>query len=460
MAPPARLSFDRGTLLLSGAAPRGLLAGGGWVFDERVGAWRCEALHYHQLVTALPPDVADDVPRPEAVAWPAVALPELRPEQVDALTAWRDAGRRGVVVMPTGAGKSEVAFAAMAETKVATLVVAPVRDLMWQWHRRLRRALGYDAGVLGDSQHDVRPVTVTTYESAWAHMASLGARFGLVVFDEVHHLPGRARRDAAVLCAASMRLGLSATPERADGRHADLDALVGPVVYRLPLAKLKGRTLADYEVVRVAVRLGPDERARYDSASAQVRAFLLERRKEAPDYDWRDLCKESGKDPQARAVQRAFFYKKSIEDRASEKLRVLEDVFRLHAGEPVLVFAGSNAMAVEVSRRFLVPVLLAHSRKKERQVVLDGFAAGRFPAVVANQVLDEGVDVPEAKVAVVLGGLASTRQAKQRLGRILRRSGGRSATLYEVVCEDTREEERSRRRRRSDAYGRPGRRRV
>lgn len=459
MPQPARLSFDRGTLLLSGAAPRGLLAGG-WVFDERVSAWRCEALHYHQLVTTLPPDVTDDVRRPEPVAWPAVALPELRPEQVEALTAWRNAGRRGVVVMPTGAGKSEVAFAAMAETKVATLVVAPVRDLMWQWHRRLRRALGYDAGVLGDSQHDVRPVTVTTYESAWAHMATLGDRFGLIVFDEVHHLPGRVRRDAAVLCAASMRLGLSATPERADGRHADLDALVGPVVYRLPLAKLKGGTLADYEVVRVAVSLGPDERARYDSASAQVRAFLFERRKEEPDYDWRDLCKESGKDPQARAVQRAFFYKKSIEDRASEKLRVLEDVFRLHAGEPVLVFAGSNAMAVEVSRRFLVPVLLAHSRKKERQVVLAGFAAGKFPAVVANQVLDEGVDVPEAKVAVVLGGLASTRQAKQRLGRILRRSGGRSATLYEVVCEDTREEERSRRRRRSDAYGRPGRRRI
>jgi superfamily II DNA or RNA helicase len=139
---------------------------------------------------------------------------------------------------------------------------------------------------------------------------------------------------------------------------------------------------------------------------------------------------------------------------------VLEDIFRLHVGERVLVFAGSNAMAIEVSKRFLVPVLLAHSRRGERHAVLDGFASRKFPVVVANQVLDEGVDVPEAKVAVVLGGLASTRQAKQRLGRILRRSGTRRATLYEVVCEDTREEERSRRRRRSDAYERTGRRRL
>jgi superfamily II DNA or RNA helicase len=112
-------------------------------------------------------------------------------------------------------------------------------------------------------------------------------------------------------------------------------------------------------------------------------------------------------------------------------------------------------MALDVSRRFLVPTLLSHTRKRERLAVLEGFASGNFPVIVANQVLDEGVDVPEAKVAVVIGGQASTRQAKQRLGRILRRSGGTRATLYEVVTEDTRDEERSRKRRRSDAYERP-----
>ncbi len=86
--------------------------------------------------------------------------------------------------------------------------------------------------------------------------------------------------------------------------------------------------------------------------------------------------------------------------------------------------------------------------------MLEGFAGDRFPVVVANQVLDEGVDVPEAKVAIVIGGQASTRQAKQRLGRILRRTGQARATLYEVICENTNEVQRSRRRRRSDAYER------
>jgi len=117
-------------------------------------------------------------------------------------------------------------------------------------------------------------------------------------------------------------------------------------------------------------------------------------------------------------------------------------------------------MAIEVSKRFLVPTILSHTRKRERLAVLENFANGAFPVLVANRVLDEGIDVPEAKVAVVIGGQGSARQAKQRLGRILRRTGSARATLYEVVCENTKEVQRSRERRRSDAYERPVYRRI
>jgi len=116
------------------------------------------------------------------------------------------------------------------------------------------------------------------------------------------------------------------------------------------------------------------------------------------------------------------------------------------------VFTGSNAMARDVSRRFLIPCLLSHCRKKERIEVLQGLEDGTYPALVANRVLDEGVDLPEVKVAVVIGGTASSRQAKQRLGRILRRSGNARAVLYEIVSAGTGEERRSVRRRKSDAY--------
>lgn len=461
-----RLSYDRGTLLLAGLFPDPVPSAIDpdlWTWDGRVSAFRCEAVHYsfvrRALVEALGTRLWDDVPPAPRVSYPEVSLPPLRPAQKDAIAAWQAAGGRGLVVMPTGTGKTEVALAIIAEAAVSTLVVAPVRDLMYQWHRRILRGLGFDAGIVGDAHSNPRAVTVTTYDSAYLHMAELGAQFGLIVFDEAHHLPGRCRREAALLAAAPLRLGLTATPERADGRDRDLAHLVGPVVYRMGLPDARG-TLADYQVVRIPVALSDPEERQYAEAARLVRGFIAVKRKTHPGYTWQDLSAESGKDPEARRAQKAFYFRKSIEDKAAEKLRVLEDLFRLHAGERAIVFAGSNAMALEVSRRFLVPTILSHTRKNERLAVLEGFASGRFLVLVANQVLDEGVDVPEAKVAVVIGGLSSTRQAKQRLGRILRKNGDQRAILYEVVTAGTREEERSRLRRSSDAYERTVHRRL
>ncbi len=428
------------------------------IWDHRVSAWRSEAINYVRVREILRQRLGerfeDRVLIPSTVSWSKINLPVLHPEQQEAVAAWEQRGNRGQIIMPTGTGKTEVALAIMARTVVPTLVVCPIRDLMYQWHRRIFKTLGYDAGIVGDNLYNIKPVTVTTYDSAYLHMARMGGGFKLVIFDEEHHLPGPTYREAAIFCAAPMRLGLTATPERSDGRQVDLEQLVGPVVYSLWLAQVRGKTLADFEVVRVPVALTDQEQKIYERASDTVRLFIAARRKNNPHYTWQDVCKETGKDLEARKAQKAFWFKKSVEDRAVEKLRVLEDIFRLHFGQRIIVFAGSNAMAITVSRRFLVPTILAHSRKNERAEILDGFTAGKFPVLVANQVLDEGVDVPEAKVAVVIGGMASTRQAKQRLGRVLRRTGNAQATLYEIVCQDTKEVERSRKRRKSDAFER------
>ena len=456
-----RLQFSGGTLLLSGV-PRTtisreqgfLLLGGTW--DSRELGWRCDAVHYPQLKTLLARrtiEVEDAVCQFSPVVWPCNHVHRLRAEQSQAVEAWW-VSHRGLIVMPTGTGKTEVALSIMARTAISTLVVAPVRDLMYQWHRRILSSLGYDAGVIGDNVFRVQPVSVTTYDSAYLHMERLGNQFGLVIFDECHHLPGPLRRDAARMSAAPYRLGLTATPERSDGCHVDLAWLIGPTVYELPLSAVAGKSLADYDVFRIPVYLLPDEQARYNQYSDVVRRYVHQRRREDPNFTWKDVCAETGTTPAARAALKAYRARQAIEDRAEEKLRVLEDLFRLHVGEPCLIFAGSNAMAREVSRRFLIPCLLSHCGKKERIDVLEGLSDGSYPALVANQVLDEGVDLPEVKVAIVIGGTSSSRQAKQRLGRILRRRGNLRARLYEIVCADTKDEQRSRDRRRSDAFGR------
>ena len=311
-----RLQFADGTLVLDAMAPstvRKLFGNKFWVWDSRVSLWRCDAIEYltvRRLLANESVTHTDAVPSWVRVNWPKVDLPNLRLEQHEALAAW-NANRRSVLVMPTGTGKTEVALSIMKETAVSTLIVAPVRDLMYQWHRRILQGLGYDAGIVGDGVHRVEPVSATTYDSACIHMDRLGNRFALIVFDECHHLPGDVRRDAARMAAAPWRLGLTATLERSDGKHADLDRLIGPVAYELPMEAVRGETLADYEVVRVPVHLNEAEQAHYNTLSAQVRHYLVQRAQKDPKYSWPDLWLKSRARIQPRAAgMRAYFGKR------------------------------------------------------------------------------------------------------------------------------------------------------
>src|ERR671925_1724712 len=129
------------------------------------------------------------------------------------------------------------------------------------------------------------------------------------------------------------------------------------------------------------------------------------------------------------------------------KLRVLADLLAQHAGTRTLVFTDDNAMVYRISREFLLPAITHKTAVKERHDILQRFRTGEYPVIVTSRVLNEGVDVPEASVAVVLSGTGSQREYVQRLGRILRRGEGKLALLYEVVAEATSEEQLSRRRR-------------
>ncbi len=142
----------------------------------------------------------------------------------------------------------------------------------------------------------------------------------------------------------------------------------------------------------------------------------------------------------------------SMEDRAEGKLRAVEDVFQMQPTAQRLFLPARMQWPGRVSLKFMIPCLLSHCAKEERDWILTGFKQEKFKAVVACQILDEGVDLPSAKVGVILGGSTSILKAEQRLGRLLRLTGNVPATLYEVFCQDTAEVQRSRKRRKSDAY--------
>jgi superfamily II DNA or RNA helicase len=100
----------------------------------------------------------------------------------------------------------------------------------------------------------------------------------------------------------------------------------------------------------------------------------------------------------------------------------------------------------------LCPCITHRTETKERRLYLDGFAKGEFTVMVTSRVLNEGVDLPGAEVAIIVSGTATVRESVQRLGRILRPRPGKEAVLYELVAEGTNESFISERRRDHDAY--------
>ncbi len=455
-----RVSFALGTIEISGLPEDTDLLPEGCRWDERSSSHRAEAVDYAEVILALRDAGVRYEDRARAYDTLRTGLRTTRtprPYQSEALAAWTRARGRGVVVLPTGAGKSYLALMAMDSRPRSTLVVAPTLDLVRQWYDLLRVSFQTRVGVIGGGEYDLQPITVTTYDSAYIHMEHLGNRFGMVVFDEVHHLPGSSYALAARGCLAPFRLGLTATPERSDGRERDLDRLVGPTVYRVDIHRLSGEFLAEYRVERVVVRLTREEREEYERERAIYLDFVRSRgiRMSSPE-GWTRFVIESATSPNGRRAMEAYRRQREIAFSAEAKLDYLEHLLHEHRKDRVILFTQDNATAYRISRRFLLPVITHHTKVKERSEILERFSGGVYRAVVTSKVLNEGVDVPEARVAVVISGSGSVREHVQRLGRVLRKKGDQQAILYELVSEDTSEAFTSERRRDHVAYRGPG----
>ena len=446
---PGILRYDRGTLVLEGVSPPDEIKGE-FVFDDRVDVWRAPAYLYNQIVSHLRGQLsANNAPFYKRLGLTFSSSHDPYPHQDEALNAWKAAKGCGLVVLPTGAGKSHIGLMAIAWAGRSTLVVVPTLDLMHQWYALLKAAFPDNKiGLIGGGYHEVEDLSVSTYDSAAIHAEKLGNRFGLLVFDEVHHLPTEFYRPAAMFSLAPYRLGLTATPERSDLRHQDLLWLVGPVVYRREAAGLAGHVLAPYRVERIYVELSPSERGAYSKALEERDSFLRSQGISLASLEgWSEFVKRSARSEAGRRAMKAHREARRIASAAPAKLRALEVILARHAHQKMLLFTEDNDTAYTISTRYLIPCLSHQTKVKERQEMLERFRSGQYKTLVTSKVLNEGVDVPDASVGVVLSGSSVARELVQRLGRIIRRAEGKQAVLYEIIAKATREERVSERRR-------------
>jgi len=434
--------------------------------DPRSETYRTPAYRYASLREAL----ADSsiVFKDRVFDLPALDLEsayELRAYQRKALDAWRANDDRGVLELPSGSGKTVIGLAAIESLGVPTLVVVPTIDLVEQWRAELETEFGDggsspdrkiddaaegvgEIGQLGGGVQQVGSITVSTYDSAYLRADELGDRFGLVIFDEVHHLGGEGYREIARLLAAPARLGLTATFERPDGAQEIVAGLCGPLVHAIAVDDLAGTHLADYDVKRIEVSLSEAERAVYDEHQGTFVSYLRNSNLHMQSgSDYQKLVMRSGTDPAAREALLAKQRAREVMMNADAKVATLASILGRHREDRVLIFTAHNDLVYRLSERFLLPAITHRTGAAERRDILGKFRSGEYSRVVASNVLDEGIDVPDANVAVVLSGSGSQREFTQRLGRVLRPGEGKRALLYEVITEETAEERVADRRR-------------
>jgi len=423
----------------------------GWMdYDPRADAWVAPGHRLPELrAWAEERGVLEAGSGADALDAPFFDPRRPRAYQREALERWRAQAGRGTVVLPTGSGKSFVALLAIHELGVGACVVAPTKALLGQWFNQLADAFGAErVGAFYGDEKEPRPLTVTTYHSAFALLERSGQRFDLLVLDEAHHLADTAGgdepawHDALRIAPARFRLGLTATYP--DDRDRGLRRLVGPVASRRSVGEMVDAELADFALERRFVPLTEAEREAYDAATERYEGYVEERdlrERYGPDDWWKVFMAETRRSPRARRAFRAFRQRERLVALSERKLEEAGRLLRIFAEERAILFCGSTEAAEAVSRRFALPLITSHTPASERKRVLDRIESGAVRAISTVRVLDEGWDVPSAKLGIVLGDTTrgGVRQHRQRLGRILRRQGERVASLWEIVVADTHE---------------------
>ena len=331
----------------------------------------------------------------------------LRDYQADWVQRFQEQGS-GVFVGPPGSGKTVATMGVMEAVGGETLILVPSRELASQWREELLRHTDLDESQIGEyhgGEKTIRPVTIATYRTAGMdrHRKLFDERrWGLIVYDEVQHIPADVARRSARL-QGKHRLGLTATPVREDDREEEIFTLVGPPI-------------------------GTDWSALFDAG------FVQEPEVQIRLVPWSD---DAAADEYVSAVGHGRRQTAATNPAKIEELRYL---LAEHPHAKALVFVEYLDQGEAIAAALDVPFISGETRHAERERLFDDFRRNERDILVISRVGDEGIDLPDAELAIVASGLGgSRRQGAQRAGRTMRPVG--DAQLYLLATRGTEEED-------------------
>ena len=362
--------------------------------------------------------------KPLDIDWKPEATP-LWDHQEEAIKRFASAWN-GVVVLPPGSGKTRIAVGATVELKAPTLFLTNKAQICEQIRREYLENTTIDPSDIGvfhggSSDRNVRPITIATYQMATRPGSSRQSnlvkdiwktKWGLIIFDEIQHIPATIWRRTAQDLQAKRKLGLTATPLREDKKEREIFSLVGPPLMDVNWLEMadKGK-IADVTAYEVLVGMSQNTRKAYNGARAE--------------------------------------YDKIITATTNpEKVKSVKQLLEKHKDEPTLVIGYYVDQAVKLASTLGVDIVYGATPQAQREKLYQAFREGEITRLVLTSVGEEGIDLPNARVAISVASLYGSRMGfSQRFGRILRNKEENTAVFYELVTEGTVEQDFSERRR-------------
>lgn len=316
--------------------------------------------------------------------------------------------KSGVLVGPPGSGKTVAAMGIMGEIKGETLVLVPSRELASQWENELLMKTTLSEEQVGQYHGGTkrqRPVTIATYQIAGMdkHRQLFESReWGLIIFDEAHHIPSPIYRRATQV-QSKYRLGLTASPVRETGDESEIYTLIGPPI-------------------------GTDWETLFEAG------YVAEPEIELQYLPW------DTEEVQNEYVSASGHKRRQVAATNPAKIKQVKRLLKQNAGAKMLIFVDYLQQGEDISSATEIPFLSGETPHARREQLLSRFRSGDLTKLIVSRVGDEGIDLPEAEVAIIASGLGgSRRQGAQRAGRTMRPAG--KAQVCILATQGSEEEE-------------------
>jgi len=327
----------------------------------------------------------------------------LRPEQKEAVNRVI-ARKNGILWLPTGAGKTEIAIGLTVKIKTRWLFIVHKKDLLHQTAARYEKRTGITAGKIGDGIFDVQDFTVATFQTLSRGLKTRDKRVlqlmqdvGGVIHDECHTAP--AASSLAVLMGlnnAVYRVGLSGTPlARGDKRSIYAIGALGPVIYRIKP-----------EVLIEAGHL------------AKPYIHMPELEQDSAKKTWQGVYGE-------------------CVVRSAKRNKLLTEFAKL-ADKPALLFVKEVKHGHELEKRIRkagvsCEFLWGEKSTAKRDAAVRRLVTGDIDVLIVSVIFQEGTDIPDVRSVIVGSAGKSAIAAIQRVGRGMRVVAGKKEFhVYDV----------------------------